>query len=156
MKFQVTDLPIDAVAMREQLLDRSCGACVIFEGWIRDHNEGRAVQRLEYEVYRPLAISLGSRIITEAIGKFSIEDAICTHREGLLELGETAVVAVAVSRHRDEAFRACRHIIDEVKHRLPIWKKEHYTDGDAHWVNCQRCAVHGTTATQHEQDCKDA
>ncbi len=64
------------------------------------------------------------------------------HRDGLLELGEAAVVVAVSSAHRDEAFRACRYIIDEVKQRLPIWKKEHYADGEANWVNCQRCAAH--------------
>ena len=72
-------------------------------------------------------------------------DAACVHREGLLELGETAVVAAAVAAHRDEAFLACRYIIDEVKHRLPIWKKEHYANGDAQWVNCQLCSESHTT-----------
>jgi molybdopterin synthase catalytic subunit len=142
MSFSVTDAPIDREELRSGLLNRSSGACVIFEGWIRDHNEGRDVQRLEYEVYRPLACSEGERVINEAIEKFDIKGASCVHREGLLELSETAVVAAAVAAHRDEAFKACRYIIDEVKHRLPIWKKEHYADGESHWVNCQRCAAH--------------
>jgi molybdopterin synthase catalytic subunit len=142
MSFKVTDTPIDREALRSSLLNRSSGACVIFEGWIRDHNEGKEVLRLEYEVYRPLASSEGELVIAEAMEKYDIKGAACIHREGLLELSETAVVAAAVAAHRDEAFQACRYIIDEIKHRLPIWKKEHYADGQAHWVNCQRCAAH--------------
>jgi molybdopterin synthase catalytic subunit len=142
MNFTVCNDSIDREGLRQSLLNRSCGASVLFEGWIRDHNEGREVLRLEYEVYRPLAVSEGRKILAEARQKYSIEDAACVHREGPLELGETAVIAAAVSAHRDEAFKACRYIIDEVKQRLPIWKKEHYADGDAEWVNCKRCSEH--------------
>ncbi len=141
MNFQITDTAIDRNELRSRLLDKACGAFVLFEGWIRDHNEGQVVARLEYEVYRPIACSEGERIISEAISQFGITAAGCIHREGMLELGETAVVAGAVAAHREEAFRACRYIIDEVKHRLPIWKKEYYVNGDANWVNCQRCAT---------------
>ena len=143
MRFSVSKETIDREALRSSLLNASSGACVIFEGWIRDHNEGKAVLRLEYEVYRPLATSEGEQVLREAMQKFDIEDAACVHREGLLELSDTAVVAAAVAAHRDEAFRACRYIIDEVKHRLPIWKKEHYANGEAIWVNCKHCASHG-------------
>ncbi|MFT5138971.1 MAG: molybdopterin synthase catalytic subunit [Lysobacterales bacterium] len=141
MIFTITDTRIDREALRTSLLNSSCGAFVMFEGWIRDHNEGQQVLQLEYEVYRPLACREGQQVLIEAVDKFDILDAACVHREGLLDLGETAVIAAAVAAHRDEAFSACRYIIDEVKHRLPIWKKEHYANGDAHWVNCQRCAA---------------
>jgi molybdopterin synthase catalytic subunit len=150
MKFIIAQSPIDAESMRRQVLNHACGACVIFEGWIRDQSEGRAVLRLEYEIYHPLAISEGERVLEEAMQKFDVESVACTHREGMLQLGETAVIALAVARHRDEAFRACRYIIDEIKQRLPIWKKEYYTDGDAQWVNCQRCADHGAEAAGHQ------
>ncbi len=113
---------------------------------MRNHNQGRAVERLEYEVYSPLAVKEGNAIIEEARDKFGIEQALCVHRSGDLALGDIAVVVGVASAHRDEAFRAARYIIDEVKQRLPIWKKEHYTDGDAHWVNCQHCA---STHTEH-------
>ena len=140
MSFRVTNDPIDAVEMRARLANAACGACVVFEGWIRNHNEARAVLRLEYEVYRPMAVREGTRILEEALERFDIEDAACTHREGMLELSDTAVVAIAVAAHRDEAFQACQYIINQVKQRLPIWKKEHYANGDVHWVNCQRRA----------------
>jgi molybdopterin synthase catalytic subunit len=138
--FEVSDKPIDLVAARQAVADHSCGALVTFEGWIRDHNEGQAVERLEYEVYRPVAIKEGNKVLTEALQKFQIRHAVCVHREGLLELSDVAVVVCVSSAHRAAAFDACRYIIDEVKIRLPIWKKEHYVSGISEWVNCQQCA----------------
>lgn len=138
MKFQISSGEIDREALRRSLMNDSCGAFVSFEGWIRDHNEGRSVIRLEYEVYRPLAHSEGEKVLAEALERFDIADAACVHREGQLELGDTAVVAAAVASHRDEAFLACRYIIDQAKLRLPVWKREHYANGDSLWVNCQR------------------
>jgi molybdopterin synthase catalytic subunit len=142
MKFKVTNKPVDGVAARQAVADPNCGALAVFEGWIRDHNEGRAVERLEYEVYRPLAEKEGARIIDEALEKFGVSHAICVHREGLLELGDIAVIVCVSSPHRAAAFDACRYIIDQAKVRLPIWKKEYYADGEAEWVNCRRCAAH--------------
>ena len=75
--------------------------------------------------------------------RFPYLEARCVHRIGLLEIGECAVWVGVAAKHRDEAFMACRYIIDEIKHRLPIWKKEHYVNGDSGWVNCERCASHG-------------
>lgn len=138
MKFAISDHQISDRELKQQLLNHSCGACVSFEGWVRNHNDGRPVSKLEYEVYRPLAITEGERILQEACQRFEVADAACIHREGLLELGDTAVIAAAVAAHRDEAFKACRYIIDEVKRRLPIWKREHYSDGETLWVNCQQ------------------
>ena len=143
MSFAISDMAIDPVAARASVADNSCGALVEFEGWIRDHNEGQAVERLEYEVYRPLAVKEGERILTEARDRFGIDNAMCIHREGLLELSDIAVIVCVSSPHRAEAFDACRYIIDEVKTRLPIWKKEHYTSGISEWVNCQHCADAG-------------
>jgi molybdopterin synthase catalytic subunit len=79
--------------------------------------------------------------VAEAIARFGVARAACVHRVGELAVGELAVWVGVSAPHRDEAFRACRYIIDEVKHRLPIWKKEHYLDGDSGWVNCERCAA---------------
>ena len=137
MKFAVSNTAIDVVAAKNAVADNSCGALVVFEGWIRDHNEGEEVKRLEYEVYRPLAEKEGVRIIDEAIQRFGIGHALCIHREGLLELGEIAVIVCVSSPHRSEAFDACRYIIDQTKSRLPIWKKEHHVSGISEWVNCE-------------------
>lgn len=140
---RITAETIDPQTLRNELADAAAGAYVGFEGWIRNHNEGEDVLRLEYEVYEPLAIKEGEKVIAEAIEKFPILHAECVHRSGLLEIGDCAVWVGVTSAHRDEAFRACRYIIDEIKVRLPIWKKEHYVDGHSGWVNCERCATHG-------------
>ena len=141
-RFLITSQAIDLETFRRGQLDTSCGAYVQFEGWVRDHNEGQAVLRLEYEVYEPLAVKEGEKIIAEAREKFGITNAAAIHRSGLMELTEAAVVVGVSSPHRSEAFDACRYIIDETKVRLPIWKKEHYASGETEWVNCQRCAEH--------------
>ena len=138
--FLITSQRIDLAALRERLFDAGCGAYVQFEGWVRDHNEGQQVLRLEYEVYEPLAIKEGERIIAEARQRFGVRRAAAIHRSGMLELTDVAVIVGVSSPHRGEAFEACRYIIDQVKSRLPIWKKEHYADGKAEWVNCRHCA----------------
>ncbi|ANO50780.1 molybdenum cofactor biosynthesis protein MoaE [Woeseia oceani] len=133
---------IDPEQLRTALLDQAAGAYAGFEGWIRNHNDGQSVLRLEYEAYAPLAVKEGERVIQEAMAKFDVLHARCVHRSGLLEIGDCAVWVGVSAAHRDAAFDACRYIIDQVKVRLPIWKKEHYTNGDSGWVNCERCAAH--------------
>ncbi len=149
MKFSVSQTAIDVEAAKKRVADNSCGALVVFEGWIRDHNEGQVVERLEYEVYKPVAEKEGARIIDEAIEKFQVSHALCIHREGLLELSEVAVIVCVSSSHRGEAFDACRYIIDNIKTRLPIWKKEHYVSGISGWVNCEHCAAAGHSHRDH-------
>lgn len=144
---EMTRAAIRPDELRCRLADPAAGAYAAFEGWIRNENEGHAVVRLEYEAYEPLAVKEGARIIAEAKSRFHIGNALCVHRTGLLEIGECAVWVGVSSPHRDEAFAACRYIIDEVKVRLPIWKKEHYADGHSGWVNCERCAAHGSAVT---------
>jgi len=99
------------------------------------------------------AVGLHARpatIIAEAAARYGTTRLLCVHRVGALALGDIAVWVGAAAPHRDEAFRACRYVIDEVKHRVPIWKKEHYVDGDSGWVNCERCAE--APAHRHEGD----
>jgi molybdopterin synthase catalytic subunit len=136
----VTTAIIDPDTLRESLFNPGAGAYCAFEGWIRNENEGHAVQRLEYEAYEPLAITEGEKILAEAAERFPHLHAHCVHRTGMLEIGECAVWVGVSAPHRDEAFQACRYIIDQLKVRLPIWKKEHYVDGNSVWVNCERCA----------------
>ena len=138
--FAISDNDIVVDDLREQLMDPGAGGLCVFEGWVRNENEGRTVERLEYEVYAPLAVSEGEKVIAEAEDKFPHLQACCVHRSGLLEIGDCAVWIGVAAPHRDEAFKACRYIIDQIKLRLPIWKKEHYVDGDSGWVNCERCA----------------
>jgi molybdopterin synthase catalytic subunit len=141
-RFRFSDSPLATSQLASALTDPSCGGYAAFEGWVRNHNEGQAVLRLEYEAFEALAVKEGERVIAEAIALFGVRHALCVHRVGALELGDVAVWVGVSAPHRDEAFRACRYIIDEVKHRVPIWKKEHYADGDSGWVNCERCAAH--------------
>lgn len=148
MTFRFTEVAIDTAEARAALKDGAAGGFVAFEGWVRDHNEGRAVWRLEYEAFQALAIREGERIVAEALARYPVRHALCVHRVGELRIGELAVWAGVSAVHRGEAFDACRFIIDEVKHRVPIWKKEHYRNGDSGWVNCERCAA----APEHRHD----
>jgi molybdopterin synthase catalytic subunit len=136
MSFRLTDAPIESSQLMEALRDVRTGACVTFEGRVRDLNEGRAVRALDYEAYAPLAESEGAKIIAEALGRFEITQAVCVHRTGNLALGEIAVWVAVTSGHRAAAFEACSYIIAEVKARVPMWKKEHYADGTSEWINC--------------------
>jgi len=141
MRFRFTDVAIDTAAARRELLDSGAGGYVSFEGWVRDFNEGREVTRLEYEAFQPLALIEGERIVAAAAARYPLKHALCIHRVGSLDLTDLAVWVGVSAVHRGEAFDACRYIIDEVKHRVPIWKKEHYRDGLSGWVNCERCAA---------------
>ena len=139
--FRVSDDPIDVPTEQATLGDPGAGGYVAFEGWVRETNEGRRVVRLAYEAYPMLANREGRRIIEEARQRFGLKSASCIHRTGLLEIGGLAVWVGVSAAHRGEAFAACRYIIDEVKHRVPVWKQEFYEDGDSGWVNCERCAA---------------
>ena len=141
--FDLTDKPIVAAELVTRLTADTCGAFVSFEGWVRNHNEGQRVLRLEYESYKALAVKEGEKIIAEACAKFPVTHVVCLHRTGELAIGDVAVWVGVSSPHRGEAFDACRYVIDEVKLRVPIWKKEHYTNGDSGWVNCEACAAAG-------------
>ena len=143
--FKISDKILNVSSLTEQVKDGSAGGFVSFEGWVRDHNEGKLVKQLEYEIYHNLAIKEGSTIIEEARSQFDIVKAACVHREGLLELSDLAVWVGVSAVHRADAFSACQYIINEIKVRLPIWKKEYYVDGDSGWVNCEHCASHAHT-----------
>jgi molybdopterin synthase catalytic subunit len=152
MRFRFTQTAIDPSQARRELLDPGAGGYVSFEGWVRDHNEGQEVTRLEYEAFQELAVKEGERIVDEALRRFPVKHALCIHRVGTLGLSDMAVWVGVSSAHRGEAFDACRFIIDEVKHRVPIWKKEHYRSGDSGWVNCERCAAAPNHAHEHGHD----
>jgi sulfur-carrier protein adenylyltransferase/sulfurtransferase len=147
--FSFSTHPLDPDELRRSVADPACGGYVSFEGWVRDFNDGRPVRHLEYEAYAELAVKEGDRIIEEAKARFGVPHAVCVHRIGDLALGDLAVWVGVSAPHRGEAFAACRYIIDEVKHRVPIWKKEHYVDGDSGWVNCERCAAPATAEHSH-------
>lgn len=133
--FAIASGPFDIAPLRARLLNDRAGAYAAFEGWVRDHNDGRAVRGLRYESYVELAEAEGRRIVREALDRFGALDACCVHRVGELAIGELAVWVGVSAAHRAAAFDACRWIIDEVKARVPIWKHEHYADGDAGWLH---------------------
>jgi molybdopterin synthase catalytic subunit len=137
MDFALLDTAIDAAALRARLRADQAGGFVCFEGWVRDHNDGRPVRGLTYASYRALAESEGERIVHEARQRFAITAAACAHRVGDLSVGEMAVWVGVSAAHRGPAFEACRWIIDEVKSRVPIWKNERYADadGDGQWLH---------------------
>ncbi len=135
LRFAIADAPFDIAPLRAQRLDAQAGADASFEGWVRNHNDGRAALGLRYEAYAALAEAEGLKIVEEALATFAIADAACIHRVGDLEIGDLAVWVGVSAAHRDAAFTACRWIIDEVKSRVPIWKHERYAAGDAAWLH---------------------
>lgn len=116
------------------------GAVCVFLGVVRDVNQGRPVVELEYEAYGTMALSEMRRIVDELVAEIPGARVSVVHRTGSLRVGEVAVVCAASAPHRDDAYRACRALIDRIKSRVPIWKRERGPDG-AHWVGWQdaRC-----------------
>jgi molybdopterin/thiamine biosynthesis adenylyltransferase/molybdopterin synthase catalytic subunit/rhodanese-related sulfurtransferase len=135
--FQLSSQSFNPVDYLTEFRDSSCGAFTSFEGWVRDHHHGQKVIALEYEALASLCESEAQKILHEAKNQFGVTKAMCLHRVGRVAVGEMSVWIGVSAAHRDEAFKACRYIIDELKQRLPIWKKEIYADGSADWVNCQ-------------------
>ena len=143
MAFSLSKTALDPAricALVASLDDARCGALVTFEGRVRNINEGLPVVALTYEAYPALAQAEAEAIFSEARARFAITEARCVHRVGTLAVGEVAVWLGVVSGHRDAAFDACRFLIDELKARVPIWKKESYADASASWVACLGCA----------------
>ena len=136
-RFELADTPFDIATLRARLLDDRVGGYASFEGWVRNQNDGRSVHGLRYEAYPALAESEGTKVLEEACAKYDVIDALCVHRVGDLAIGELAVWVGVSAAHRDAAFAACRFIIDEVKSRVPIWKRERYAEGDAGWLHPQ-------------------
>ncbi len=134
-RFSIADAPFDLAPLRARLQSPRSGAAIEFEGWVRNVNEGRPVAALTYEAYLALAEAEGEKVMAEALQRFAIVEALAVHRVGRLALGERAVWVGVSAGHRDGAYAASRWIIDEVKTRVPIWKHEHYADGEAGWLH---------------------
>ena len=133
--FHLSETPLDIAPLRARVLDPRAGGYASFEGWVRDHHAGRAVNGLDYEAYAALAEREGERIIVEAKARFDLLEACCAHRVGTLAIGDLAVWVGVSAAHRGAAFDACRYIIDETKRRVPIWKREYYREGGADWLH---------------------
>jgi molybdopterin synthase catalytic subunit len=137
---RLTDKPIDSQVLHQELMgdSPSTGGIVVFEGRVRNLSHGKPVTSLSYECYEPMALKVMGEIRQEALGKWKVERVIAVHRHGYIPLGETAVWIGVAAAHRAEAFEACRFMIDEIKSKVPIWKKETYADGSHVWVH-QSC-----------------
>jgi molybdopterin synthase catalytic subunit len=130
----VTDQPIDLAPLLAAVQAPDRGGVATFLGLVRNHHGGRAVLRLDYSAYGPMAEAECGRIVAEAETRWRVAVAL-RHRVGSLAIGDTAVAVVAASSHRDDAFTACRYVIEEVKRRVPVWKREFYADGTVAWVD---------------------
>ena len=135
IRFELADARFEVEPLRARLLHDAAGAYASFEGWVRDHNDGRPVHGLRYEAHVALAQAEGQAILDEARARFDIDACGCVHRIGDLAIGDVAVWVGVSAAHRGAAFDTCRWIIDEVKSRVPSWKHERYADGRSDWLH---------------------
>jgi molybdopterin synthase catalytic subunit len=131
----VTEEPLDAAAYEAAVSQDRAGATVVFRGVVRDLDDHRAVESLEYHAHPSAAA-----VLAEVTAKFAAEPDVLaiavSHRVGTLAVGDVALVVAVSSEHRAEAFALCARLVDEVKHRLPVWKRQVFADGSDEWVNC--------------------
>jgi molybdopterin synthase catalytic subunit len=133
MTVYLTESPLDLGELLASVQSPERGGVACFLGTVRNHHGGREVLRLEYSAYVPMVEAECARIVAETESRWQVAVAL-RHRIGRLEIGDAAVAVVAASAHRDEAFVACRYVIEELKRRVPIWKQEVYADGRVEWV----------------------
>ena len=126
--------PIQAKEILESIRTASDGAVVLFLGVVRDQSEGRVVEGIEYEAYKEMAVSVLTAIAREAGESADTDRVAVVHRTGELEVGDVGLAIAVGSPHREEAYQASRYIIEEIKKRVPVWKKERFTDGETIWV----------------------
>lgn len=138
MHAAIVERPLDAAALLASVSAPARGGAVLFVGTVRDLNDGRPVEALDYTAYGPMAASELQAIVAEAETQWPGAVVACEHRIGALTLGDAAVVVAAAHPHRGPAFEACRYVIEALKQRVPIWKREHYTSGEAEWVEVTR------------------
>ncbi len=132
----ITTLPIVPADFFTGQLKPECGALGTFFGMVRNVHHGKAVQKLYYECYAPMAEKQIAQIRSEMITKHGLSELSILHRIGELQVGEVAIAVVGWSGHRAEAFIGCRETVEKIKHEVPIWKKEYYEDGTTDWVSC--------------------
>lgn len=132
--FELSREPLEGRNFAGRLADLDAGALVVFEGRVRRRNLEKDVRFIEYEAAEQEATEEFARLVGQLRDRFAISDALCVHRVGQVRVGEVAVWLGVTAVHRGEAFAACQRALDELKRRLPIWKKEHYTDGTSGWI----------------------
>jgi molybdopterin synthase catalytic subunit len=139
MMSYLTDNPIDAHELVRRVMRPSDGAYCLFEGVVRNHHEGRAVESIFYDAYRPMAEKEIDGIVRDVAQSFPDVAIAVVHRLGMLLVGDASIAIVCASPHRAEAFTACRAIIDRIKETVPIWKKERGPNGEewVGWANCK-------------------
>jgi molybdopterin synthase catalytic subunit len=126
---------IDVAALMAEVGDTANGATVLFLGHVREMNDGREVRGIEYSAYGEMAERALASIAGECAARFGVAHVVAEHRLGALELGDVSIAIAVAHPHRAEAYEASRYIIEEVKRRLPVWKREGYIDGTTEWVN---------------------
>ncbi|HVV18682.1 MAG TPA: molybdenum cofactor biosynthesis protein MoaE, partial [Pseudonocardiaceae bacterium] len=132
----VTEEPVSADEHAAVVSDDAAGAVVTFAGVVRDHDHGRGVRDLEY-VGHPTAKDVVAEVVADVVGRhLGVRAVAVSHRVGQLSIGDTALAVAVAAEHRAEAFAACADLVDEVKLRLPVWKRQTFTDGTEEWVNC--------------------
>ena len=132
---EVSDSTLDLTAHELAVADPRAGAVVSFQGVVRDHDHGRGVTQLEYEGH-PTAAAILREVAEEIAADPDVYAVAVSHRVGELKIGDVALVAAVSTAHRAAAFAACGRLVDEAKARLPIWKRQVFTDGSDEWVNC--------------------
>jgi molybdopterin synthase catalytic subunit len=130
----IQDQAIDPGSVLSGLAAPEDGACVLFLGVVRNHNEGKTVVGLKYEAYREMADKTLEEIAGEAGDRFGTNRLVVVHRIGELEVGDVATAIAVATPHRAEAYEASRYVIEEIKRRLPIWKRERYLEGESGWI----------------------
>lgn len=130
----ITDKKLNIQNCYDFVQEPSCGGIALFVGTVRDATKNKEVVLLDFETYKPMAVKEIQKIALQAIQKFSINKIAIHHAEGKLKIGEIPVIIAVSAPHRNAAFDACRYAIDTLKETVPIWKKEHFTDGEV-WVN---------------------
>jgi molybdopterin synthase catalytic subunit len=141
MRAAMVDRPINTAALLDEVAGHHNGASVLFVGTVREMNEGVPVSGLDYSAYSAMAQREIEDIVAEAGKRWDTDDVVCEHRTGELGLGDISVAIAVAHPHRAQAFEAARYVIEELKKRAPIWKREHYVDGRAEWVAAATDAV---------------
>jgi molybdopterin synthase catalytic subunit len=135
MEIEITASPLDSHAVEARVAHPGCGALISFVGLVRDHHAGRRVTALDYQAYPAMCARIAARIGQEILERWPGARVAMAHRVGSLAIGEASIVIAVAAPHRVEAYEASRYCIDRIKAILPVWKREHYADGEPQWVS---------------------